>query len=111
MKTELWLDALDIKTLSELGGTLSGHLEIAFHAFYAHRTGTCAPRPPWSLEFNRQPARGSGIREVSADIPEAACMALRAVGGSFKEQAFDAVKYYFANYGRLGKLFDKEERV
>ncbi|MGB6063588.1 MAG: hypothetical protein WBG50_02200 [Desulfomonilaceae bacterium] len=103
MEIEIDLIMADWERLQKLPGAAPAeHLARAFRAWAAYQHRIC-----WGFEdvkvtdgFSRRTPGGSW--HVCEDVADDACEALRGLRGSFREQAFDAVSYYFTLYARLG---------
>jgi hypothetical protein len=99
-RVALILEEGDWKMLSELAGGLEKHVTKAFLAYAAKETRFPYIVPATTTNFNRPAVSGYG-REVVCHIEVDACAKLRSLGGSFRERAWDAVRYYLTNLYRL----------
>lgn len=99
----LILDNWDYMMLSALSGEFEEHLSKAF-ALYAgmQRRELLATAQPQTSTFSRR--MSSGIQcHIRCKVDVAACGALRSLGGSFQERAFDAVRHYLTNLATLNQ--------
>lgn len=97
----IMLDRGDYEKLSTLPGGLDKHIGKAFMVFFEMQKRTFSiPFSPKRFadlpQFNRWAPSG-GFRPKNCEVEVTACAALRSLGGSFEEQAFDAVRFYLTH--------------